>query len=105
MSENRPSDLAMKIAVAMEVHCALSTTTIAKGRTIDEMLNSHDAAPDMVEAMKPLVDFIEAFERKPLGQIDDEFYGIHAGTEWEASIRFSDFRKLRDAYNKARGQS
>lgn len=48
----------------------------------------------LVEALNPIVQFIDQFDRKPLVKIDDQFYGIHTGTEFEASLRFSDFRKL-----------
>ena len=49
----RPSELALKIAVAMEAHAALRTTTIAKAETIDGFLTSDPlraAAPEMYEA-------------------------------------------------------
>jgi hypothetical protein len=49
------------------------------------------------EAAKPIADFITAFDAKPLRQVNDEFYGIHAGSEWEASIRLSHFRALKKA--------
>ena len=58
----------------------------------------------LVEALKPLVAFITQFDRKPLGQIADEFYGIHTGTEWEASLRLSDLRKLREALSAYEGK-
>jgi len=49
------------------------------------------------EAAKPLVHFINQLESKPMRGIDDEFYGIHCGSEFEAFISFSMLRKLREA--------
>jgi hypothetical protein len=51
------------------------------------------------EALKPFVDFIDAFDAKPLRSLDDKFYGIHSGTRWQAELRFSDFRRARAALN------
>ena len=48
------------------------------------------------EAAKGLIHFIDQYDRKPI-RTADEFYGIHAGTEWEAVLRLSDLRALRDA--------
>lgn len=45
---------------------------------------------------QPFVEFIDKFDRKPLGGIDDEFYAIHAGEDG-ASLRLSDLRRLRAA--------
>lgn len=49
------------------------------------------------EALKPFAQFVERFDNKPLRTLDDELYAIHVGTEWEASIRLSDFRKALNA--------
>jgi len=63
-----------------------------------EMARKLQAENDRLrEAAKPISDFITAFDAKPLRQVDDEFYGIHAGSEWEASIRLSHFRALKKA--------
>ena len=40
VSDERPSRLAMEIAVHMEVHAALSTTTEAKAKEIDRLLEA-----------------------------------------------------------------
>jgi hypothetical protein len=39
--------------------------------------------------------FLAMWDEKPLrGPDNDELYGIHVGTEWEAMLRISDLRKL-----------
>ena len=52
------------------------------------------AAAQFVEAMKPIIHFIEQWDRQPLRSTSDDFYGIHHGTQYEACLRLSDFRKL-----------
>jgi hypothetical protein len=94
-------------------------TIITRGRLFD--LNEAEEIRDMAvealeenaalrsendrlrEALKPFVTFIDAFDAKPLRSIDDKFYGIHSGTEWEAALHFSDFRHARAALNKEGG--
>lgn len=51
---------------------------------------------ELVEALKPLVNFIEKFDAKPLNTVADEFYAIHGGDslEFGASLRLSDFRRV-----------
>lgn len=45
---------------------------------------------------QPFIEFIDKYDRKPLGGIADDFYSIHAG-EHGASLRLSDLRRLRAA--------
>lgn len=47
-------------------------------------------------ALAPFVKFIDAWDAKPINRTADEFYGIHTGTEWEASLKLSDLRKARE---------
>jgi hypothetical protein len=47
-------------------------------------------------ALAPFVEFINKFDQKPI-RCDDEFYAIHVGTEWEASLKLSDLRAAREA--------
>jgi hypothetical protein len=71
---------------------------IAAAPELLEMARKLQAENDRLrEAAKPIADFITAFDAKPLRQVVDEFYGIHAGSEWEASIRLSHFRALKKA--------
>ena len=51
---------------------------------------------EMCKALQPIADFVDAWEAKPLNGLDDAFYNIHTGTEWEASLRLSDLKKIRD---------
>ena len=44
-------------------------------------------------ALQPFATFGEAFDRKPLSGMHDEFYSIHAGSDFEAGIRFSDCKR------------
>ena len=48
-------------------------------------------------ALEPFAHFFEQFSKKPISQLDDEFYMIHAGTEWEASLRLSDMKLAAEA--------
>ena len=48
-------------------------------------------------ALRPFAKFAEAFDAKPIARLDDEFYAIHTGTQWEASLRLSDCRAARAA--------
>jgi hypothetical protein len=57
---------------------------------------------ELVEALKPFALFAEKYDAKPLRQLDDRIYGIHAGTEWEAELSVSDCRKARAALAKAK---
>lgn len=43
-------------------------------------------------ALKPFAEFGKALNAMPLRGLDDEFYMIHSGTEWESSLRLSDCR-------------
>ena len=49
------------------------------------------------EALAPFADFAKRFDAMPLGGLHDDLYVIHAGTEWEASIRLSSLRACRRA--------
>lgn len=48
-------------------------------------------------ALAPFAAFAAAFDAQPLSNLVDEFYAIHTGTKWEASLRLSDCRKARAA--------
>ena len=44
-----PSERAMKAAVSMEIHSACSTSTLGKGRALDESFPAYD---DLLEALE-----------------------------------------------------
>jgi hypothetical protein len=48
------------------------------------------------KALESVAKFIEAYDKMPV-KMHDEFYGIHTGTEWEASLRLSELRKASKA--------
>ena len=48
-------------------------------------------------AARPLLHFLAMWEAKPLGGMGEEFYRIHLGTKWEASLSLQMLRDLRDA--------
>jgi hypothetical protein len=63
-----------------------------KSEAANEFLKRQSAEAQLslaVEALRPFAEFSAALKAKPLRGVDDEFYGIHTGTEWEASLRFS----------------
>ena len=57
----------------------------------------------LVDAVAPIVRFIEAWDGQPMGGIADEFYGIHPGSRWEAYLRLSEFRAIRDLISDPEG--
>ena len=60
MSDNYPSIEAMKCAVDMEVHAALGTMTVEKGRVIDEYLGRvRSVNADLLDALKTVLPFAE----------------------------------------------
>ncbi len=61
------------------------------------LLASHER---LKQALEPVAKFIEAFDRKPI-KMHDEFYGIHTGTEFEASLKLSDLRAIATALSTA----
>lgn len=69
-----------------------------RAELIVRAVNAYDPAQSaavdaLTETAAPLAFFIEQFDRQPIRTADD-FYGIHTGTEYEASLRLSDLRKL-----------
>lgn len=47
-------------------------------------------------ALQPFARFAKAWQEQPLRKIDDQFYGIHTGTKWEASLRLSQMKHALD---------
>lgn len=68
---------------------------------LERLLDSLAALTAVAEAAKPLAKFIAQFDARPLNGIGDEFYAIHTGTQWEASLRLSDLRRLAAALEQA----
>ena len=54
-------------------------------------------------ALEPFAHFWRQWERQPMRGLDDEFYCIHTGTEWEASVRRSDCKRAAEVLDAARG--
>ena len=50
----------------------------------------------MAEALRPFAHFWRQWERQPMRGLDDEFYVIHTGTDYEASLRRSDCEAASD---------
>lgn len=46
-----------------------------------------------MDALDRLERFVRMMKEKPI-RLDDEFYSIHVGTEWEAELRFSDIEEV-----------
>ena len=55
------------------------------------------------QALAPFAAFAKAWDAKPLSALGDEFYGIHTGTEWAASLRLSDVRRARAVLDHGEG--
>lgn len=48
-------------------------------------------------ALKPFDHFAKQFDAMPLGRIDNVFYTIRTGTEWEAELKVTDMKRALDA--------
>ncbi|WP_186214720.1 hypothetical protein [Burkholderia gladioli] len=55
---------------------------------------------ELEAALMPFATFSQAYDRKPLRGMHDEFYSIHAGSEFEAGVRFSDCKRAALAVGK-----
>ena len=62
-----------------------------------DAVDAHQRIAVLEAALRPFAKFAEAFDAKPIARLDDEFYAIHTGTQWEASLRLSDCRAARAA--------
>lgn len=72
----------------------------------EERANLISSAPDMAEALKPFVDFIDILEIIRPGRGDDkEFLEISVADDTKLVITFGDFRRAREALSKATGGS
>lgn len=76
------------------IHGALCPGRIATWQ--ERAIQAETVAHKLVKACEPFIHFITQFERQPLVKLHDEFYGIHNGTEFEANLRLSEFKKIRD---------
>jgi hypothetical protein len=98
-------------------HAALKTSPKVLQRSIKKLIDENKVLRDIVkllkrreeiyvfhltrmeDALQPFADFIEKFDEKPL-RLDDEFYAIHVGTEWEARLKLSDLRKAKEVLHE-----
>ena len=62
--------------------------------TYDELLASHER---LEKALMPFAHFATMFAAKPLGGMSNTIYGIHAGTQWEATISRTDCKAALEA--------
>ena len=79
---------------------AEATRRVAMERTAEvlgEKIELERRLASAVEALRPFALFAEKWDAQPLRNIDDEFYSIHTGTQWAASLRLGDCRKARTA--------
>lgn len=95
--DERTGQLRKRNRVWFSVNGQGQTDELAEQIAID--LNSHAA---LVEALEPFANFFEKFSAKPLRGIGDEFYGIHTGTEWAASLLLSDMKRAAEALAAAK---
>lgn len=59
----------------------------------EQLGRAQEEAAAMREALHPFAEFATMWDAKPLRGTADAFYGIHHGTEWEATLKVSDCRK------------
>jgi hypothetical protein len=76
------------------IHEALCPGRIATWQ--ERAIQAETVANKLAKLCEPLIHFITQWERQPLRKMDDQFYGIHNGTEFEANLKLSDFKKIRD---------
>ena len=74
--------------------------TIDREVCLPQLLAALEAAR---EPLEHAARFIAQFDRQPLKGTADEFYGIHHGTEFEASLKRSELRKAVLAAKLVRG--
>lgn len=89
------------------VFCGKCCTSSGTYRTRREAarrwnLRNGEDTDNLREAVKPIVEFIRRFDAKPVPQNFDEFYGIHSGTEHEATLKLSDMRRIATIYGGQR---
>lgn len=48
---------------------------------------------ELERALAPFAEFARQWRRKPLKGTGEAFYGIHAGTEWEAELTHADLQR------------
>lgn len=75
-------------------HYAVDQLEFLAKRFREEAHDREDAIRRLSKLMGPFVRFILRFEANPLNNVADEFYTIHGGTEHEAVLRLSEFRRL-----------
>lgn len=87
------------VAAKYEFGVAINAARAACQEVLDAERAAHaetkaqrDAA---LRALRPFARFAEQWDRQPLSRIDDNFYSIHTGTEYEAELRLSDCRAAR----------
>lgn len=63
---------------------------IDRGANLPKLIQALEAARD---PLQHIAHFAAQWKRKPLVKIHDEFYGIHSGTEFEATLKLSELAK------------
>jgi hypothetical protein len=59
----------------------------------------------MAKALEPFAHFARQYARKPMKGVDDSFYGIHAGSEYEARLSHTDMKRAARALAKYQKQA
>lgn len=54
---------------------------------------------EVMDTLRPFAHFWRQWERQPMRQMADEFYAIHVGTEYEASLRRSDCKRAAEMFD------
>jgi len=76
----------------------LSEMLISVRAELDAQLAASEArVAELEAAVAPVLHFLACWEAKPLGGAGDEFYSIHVGTEWGATLSLEQFRAIRAA--------
>lgn len=70
---------------------------IDRGANLPKLLKALEAARG---PLQHIAHFAAQWERKPLKHTHDEFYGIHSGTEFEATLKLSELHKAIDALKR-----
>jgi hypothetical protein len=74
------------------------------GEDIGDYVDELPTMEQLVKALQPIVHFMNKFDQKPTNGIDDRFYGIHAGTEWEANLTRTNFREIRSIVERLKAK-
>lgn len=96
-----PEELARDMAVAVYGAGTDSLTASVRKDGAASLLPYAEALLGLREALKPFAHFARQWDRQPMRGYDEQFYGIHTGTEYAADLSVPDMRSALAALESA----